>query len=82
MGKRRQELSDLDSETAEEWEQLKTQPGLIVVDVYAKWAGPCDIMKPVIIKIKLKGQLYNELSQYFRFFLGSLTKPIFFFFLE
>ena len=54
MGKRRAEISDLNSETAEEWENLKGQSGLIVVDVYTKWAGPCEIMKPVIIKIKLK----------------------------
>ena len=53
-GKRRAEPSDLNSETAEEWEHLKAQPGLIIVDVYTKWAGPCDIMKPVIIKMKLK----------------------------
>ena len=53
-GKRRTEITDLNSETNEEWEHLKAQSGLIVVDVYTKWAGPCDIMKPVIIKIKLK----------------------------
>ena len=57
MGKRRAEISDLNSETAEEWELLKHQSGLIVVDVYTKWAGPCEIMKPVIIKIKLKVRL-------------------------
>ena len=57
MGKRRAEVTDLNSETADEWEHLKHQSGLIVVDVYTKWAGPCDIMKPVIIKIKLKVRL-------------------------
>ena len=53
-GKRRAEPTDLNSETAEEWEHLKSQPGLIIVDVFTKWAGPCHIMKPVISKIKLK----------------------------
>ena len=27
-------------------------PGLIVVDVYTRWAGPCDVMKPIINKVK------------------------------
>ena len=54
MGKRRQEVSDLNTKTQEEWDNLKTQPGLLVVDVYAKWAGPCDIMKTVITKMKAK----------------------------
>ena len=54
MGKRRQEVDELNSETANEWENLKAHPGLIEVDVYTKWAGPCDIMKPVINKMKIK----------------------------
>jgi thiol-disulfide isomerase/thioredoxin len=60
MGKRRAEVTDLNSETADQWEHLKLQSGLIVVDVYTKWAGPCDIMKPVIIKIKLKVRICGE----------------------
>ena len=50
MGKSRAEISDLSSETVEEWEHLKAQARLLYVDVYTKWAGPCDVMKPVIIK--------------------------------
>ena len=41
-------------ETNEEWEHLKAQSGKLSVDVYTKWAGPCDIMKPVINKMKIK----------------------------
>ena len=26
--------------------------GLIIVDVYTRWAGPCDVMKPIINKVK------------------------------
>jgi hypothetical protein len=61
MGKRRAEISDLNSETTEEWTNLKRQSGLIVVDVYTKWAGPCEIMKPVIIKIIVKVRLFGKL---------------------
>ena len=57
MGKRRQAVSELSPKTAEEWEKLKEHPGLIVVDVYTEWAGPCDVMKPIIYKIKAKGRL-------------------------
>jgi hypothetical protein len=54
MVKRSQAVADLNSETAEDWEILKTQPGIIIVDVYTKWAGPCHSMKPVIFKMKVK----------------------------
>jgi len=36
----------------EDWINLKNKKGLVIVDVYAKWAGPCDVMKPIINKIK------------------------------
>ena len=26
--------------------------GLIIVDVFTQWAGPCDVMKPIINKVK------------------------------
>ena len=32
----------------------------MVVDVYAKWAGPCIVMKPVILKIKAKVSLVES----------------------
>ena len=54
MGKRRQAVSELTPKTQEEWEKLKAHPGLIIVDVYTEWAGPCDVMKPIINKIKAK----------------------------
>ena len=56
MGKRRQAVSELAPKNAEEWEKLREHPGLIVVDVYTEWAGPCDVMKPIIYKIKAKMQ--------------------------
>ena len=76
-GKRRAEPTDLNSETTEEWEHLKSQPGVIIVDVYTKWAGPCHIMKPVISKIKLKvsssfqstSLLYSDLYPTLSYFL-------------
>ena len=40
--------------TDEEWEKLKAHDGLIVVDIYSKWAGPCTVMKAIIFKVKGK----------------------------
>ena len=56
MGIRRQAVSELAPKTESEWEKLKEHPGLIFVDVYTEWAGPCDVMKPIIYKIKAKMQ--------------------------
>ena len=53
MGKR-EEFEDLNANTEEEWDRLKSQGGLIVVDIYSKWAGPCTVMKAIIFKIKGK----------------------------
>ena len=54
MGKRRAEASDLICDNQDDWERLKDHAGLVIVDVFSRWAGPCHVMKPVIIKIKLK----------------------------
>ena len=53
MGKK-PDNPELNSLTEGDWEYLKSQEGLIVVDVYAKWAGPCTLMRPVILKVKAK----------------------------
>ena len=50
MGKK-SDTPELNSLTDEDWELLKSQEGLIVVDVYAKWAGPCTLMRPDLSRI-------------------------------
>ena len=53
MGKK-EEIVDLNANNEEEWEKLKAHDGLIVVDIYSKWAGPCTVMKAIIFKVKGK----------------------------
>lgn len=53
MGKK-EEIVDLNANNEEEWDKLKAAEGLIVVDIYSKWAGPCTVMKAIIFKIKGK----------------------------
>ncbi|XP_018303709.1 uncharacterized protein [Mycetomoellerius zeteki] len=40
--------------TEEEWQQLLSRPGLIVVDVYSDWSGPCTAMVSTLKKIQLE----------------------------
>lgn len=40
--------------TDEEWRQLLGCPGLIVVDVYSDWSGPCAAMASTLRKIKIE----------------------------
>lgn len=40
--------------TDEEWQQLLSRPGLIVVDVYSDWSGPCTAMVSTLRKIKME----------------------------
>lgn len=40
--------------TEEEWQQLLSQPGLVVVDVYSDWSGPCTAMVSTLRKIKIE----------------------------
>ena len=58
MGRHKLETCDLNIVTDEDWENLKLQPGLVLLDIYAKWAGPCDIMKPLIMKTRTKVFFY------------------------
>ena len=44
--------NDIIINTEEDWNNLKNIKGLVIVDVYTKWAGPCEVMKPVLQKIK------------------------------
>lgn len=48
--------------TEKEWEQLLTRPGLIVVDVYSDWSGPCAAMASSLRKIKM--EIGGELVEY------------------
>ena len=55
MGKKKKKdlaSDELVINTEQDWENLKNQPGIVVLDVYTKWAGPCHVMKPVFNKIK------------------------------
>ena len=52
MGWTRPESSDIRINNEEDWKLLKEHDGLVVVDVYSKWAGPCEIVKPIIMKVK------------------------------
>ncbi|XP_031829207.1 uncharacterized protein LOC116425509 isoform X2 [Nomia melanderi] len=38
----------------EEWQKLLTKTGLIVVDVYSEWSGPCTGMVSILKKIKME----------------------------
>ena len=66
MGKK-EEIVDLNANNEEEWDKLKAHEGLIIVDIYSKWAGPCSVMKSIIFKIiivvfkKLKLQQQSKL---------------------
>ena len=54
MGRHKLEACEHNIMTDEDWRNLKSEPGLVLLDVYAKWAGPCEIMKPMIMKTKTK----------------------------
>ncbi|CAH1788236.1 unnamed protein product [Owenia fusiformis] len=42
MSKRKQEIAlQQELETQEEWEEMLAKEGLIVIDVYQEWCGPC-----------------------------------------
>ena len=38
----------------EEWEKLLKRTGLIVVDVYSEWSGPCTGMVSILKKVKME----------------------------
>ena len=40
--------------TNEEWTAILERPGLVVVDVYSNWSGPCSAMVTTLRKIKLE----------------------------
>ncbi|KAJ3080117.1 Thioredoxin domain-containing protein 3, partial [Quaeritorhiza haematococci] len=37
----------------DDWQYLMAKPGLKVLDVYAKWAGPCEAMQNIFKRLKL-----------------------------
>lgn len=70
MGKKKKKDSSSDElviNTEQDWENLKNQPGIIVLDVYTKWAGPCNVMKPVFNKIKNAVSKNNNQKTFFSF---------------
>ena len=46
----------LNCSTTMDWLQVMKMKGLIVEDIYTKWAGPCDIMMPIVMKTKTQIQ--------------------------
>jgi len=45
MARKKQEIAlQTELETQEEWEEALTKEGLLVIDVYQEWAGPCKSM--------------------------------------
>jgi len=43
----------LEVETESQWENLLKREGLIVVDVFSGWSGPCTSMFSILRKLKL-----------------------------
>ena len=39
--------------TQEEWERLLERPGMVVVDAYSAWCGPCTAIRSLLNKIKI-----------------------------
>ncbi|GJQ67182.1 hypothetical protein Trydic_g8092 [Trypoxylus dichotomus] len=44
----------VDISTEEDWEKLMEREGLIIVDVYSDWCGPCTAMSANLKKLKLE----------------------------
>ena len=47
------------SSNSSDWCDMMKLKGLLVVDIYTKWAGPCDAMVPFIQKFKTQVQVLN-----------------------
>jgi len=54
MKKTGPEALQIEVNTEKEWQQLLSRPGLIVVDVYSDWSGPCTAMASTLRKIKIE----------------------------
>ncbi|KAK5647084.1 hypothetical protein RI129_005548 [Pyrocoelia pectoralis] len=53
-GKKGQAQLQIEVATDEEWEKVLLKDGLLVVDVYSDWCGPCSAMLNNLKKIKLE----------------------------
>ena len=51
------------------WVDIMKKKGLVLVDIYTMWAGPCEIMLPFIMKIKSQIQ---ELTQMLLHYLSTI----------
>ncbi|CAF4468590.1 unnamed protein product [Rotaria socialis] len=55
MARRRQEIAlQVELETQEEWNEATNKEGLLVVDIYQQWAGPCKSVEGNFKRIKLE----------------------------
>ncbi|XP_033229982.1 thioredoxin domain-containing protein 6-like [Belonocnema kinseyi] len=41
-------------DTIEEWNAILGRPGLVIVDVYSNWCGPCIAMVSTLSKVKME----------------------------
>ncbi|CAF5186946.1 unnamed protein product, partial [Rotaria magnacalcarata] len=55
MARRRQEIAlQVELETQEEWNEATNKEGLLVIDIYQQWAGPCKSVEGNFKRIKLE----------------------------
>ncbi|CAK9809989.1 Thioredoxin domain-containing protein 6 [Anthophora plagiata] len=54
MGRKEATALQIEIETEEDWEQLKSRKGLILADVYSEWSGPCIAMVSTLRNVKME----------------------------
>ncbi|CAK9821983.1 Thioredoxin domain-containing protein 6 [Anthophora retusa] len=54
MGRKEATALQIEIETEEDWEQLKSRKGLVLADVYSEWCGPCIAMVSTLRNVKME----------------------------